>query len=123
MTEMCTHGRFDAVAYGNNHIECIKGNRLVRRRNVQKMHVAFFVQLPLLKDVFDVSSNHGSVALVQLSHLVFGKPYVILLQTNIYPGQTVARLINDHFSAIVFFTHFIPSPITIDSLRDSTSCK
>ena len=40
-----------------------KEDELDKKSNVQKMHIAFFLQFTFVKDVTDVLGNNGSVAL------------------------------------------------------------
>ena len=55
--------RLNTIANRDNDIQTIVHNRFVRIRNVQKMHIAFFVAFSLFEHIIDMAVNNGSVTL------------------------------------------------------------
>ena len=62
-SEICTPLRFYTITNGNNDIQTIVLHGFVRKRNVQKMHIAFLFEFFFNKDIVDMASNYGSVFL------------------------------------------------------------
>ena len=58
-------------------------HRPVRTERVQKMHIAFFGQLPLSKHVAHVAGDHRAFPTKQLSHLGLAQPDAVSLQAHI----------------------------------------
>lgn len=51
--------------------------------NVQKMHIAFCVEFPLVKNIIDVLGYNSSIPLEQIAHLSLGQPYGFIGKKNI----------------------------------------
>ena len=73
---------------------------------MQKMHIAFTLNLPFTKHIAYMPRNYRLIPLKQLHHLSLGQPYSLILQANIQP-YGVIRPIHDY---LVLFVHDI-SPV------------
>ncbi len=83
-----------AVSHGNDDVQAVELDRLVGKRNVQKLHIAPFRQFPFRKHIAYVSSDHGSVTLEQIRHLPLGEPHRFVLETDVQPERFI-RLVDD----------------------------
>ena len=72
----------DAVADRDDHVEVVEPNRLVGVRNVQILHIAFFVQLALVKHIANVFGDDGAFTPEELGHLLLGQPNGVVVQPN-----------------------------------------
>ena len=58
-----SYNRLNSVSNRNNHIQAVICNRLVRKRNMQKMHIAFAIDLPFAKHIAYMSSYYRLIPL------------------------------------------------------------
>ena len=88
----------------------------VRIWNVHFLHVAFLIQLPLLENGADMTTDARSVALEQFSHLSFGKP--LNVSNQIIKSPSVVRMYYESTSAcwaltLVVYAQFFTLPMGI----------
>ena len=76
--ELCATLAFYTIAYRDNDIQGIKGNRLFYPINTQKMRVVSFFQFTFGKDIINVLSYSLFIPIKQSGHLVSREPYRIV---------------------------------------------
>ena len=67
-----------AIADRNNNIQIICLYRLVGKRKVQKMHIAFFIQLSFFKYIVYMARYDRTILLKQFRYLLLRQPYCLL---------------------------------------------
>ena len=70
-------------------------HRPVRTERVQKMHIAFFGQLPLSKHVAHVAGDHRAFPAKQFRHLGLAEPDGVSLQAHIQRHLAIGGLEQD----------------------------
>ena len=91
---------FHAISDRNDHVKAVEGNRFVGMGNVQKLHIAFFVNLAFRDSVIDMPSDDRPVSLEQFSHLCLREPDSFVFHADVNTGFPVFCLIHDNFRFI-----------------------
>src|SRR4030067_3356697 len=90
--EMGAEKGLDAVAHGNDDVEIVNLDWLVRICNMHFLHIAFPLQLPFLEDISDVPGNHRLVASEKLHHLRLRQPDCVAFPAHVQANLAVRRL-------------------------------
>jgi hypothetical protein len=93
--------RLDPVADGDDDIEVVKSGGFVRICNMDFLHIAFFLQFPVLEDIPEMAGDNRLISLEKLHHLRLGEPDRLLPQMDFEQTFPVFSLINDYFPLLI----------------------
>ena len=82
---------FGGLRFGDHDIQIVEGDGFVRMGNVQKMHIAFVVDLAFLHRVADMLGDDRTFFSEKVGHLRLRKPDRFLLQGRLDGDRPVLR--------------------------------
>ena len=91
--------RLHPIADGNDHVQAVEADRLVRPGNVQILHIAFLGQLAFAEHVANVLGDDRALAPEQLRHLCLRQPDRVVRKPCLYAHRAVRCLVDDDLAA------------------------
>src|SRR3972149_9003558 len=110
-----------AVPDGNDDVEVVASDRLVRRSNVQILHIAHLVKLPFPENVVQMPGYDRPVPPEQFSHLRLCQPARRPFQPHVYPDLPIGVLVNNHLATR--YGHFMRLPARPCRWKPQKSCQ
>ena len=94
--------RLDPIADGDDHVEAIEPDRLVRPGNVQILHIAGFFQFAFLKQVAEMLGDDRPLAPKQPAHLLLPEPDGSVRQSYFGNAGAILRRIDEDIAGRCF---------------------
>ncbi len=73
------------------------------------LHIAFFIQFPLLEDVSYMAGDNRLISGEQNSHLLLVQPDAFLIKLDLKPCITVLGLKQNNFIMVMLLRFHVPS--------------